>query len=195
MGSGRAGLKAAQIVINGPDYHQLVIGPDAFAAQDTLAEIPDNKGIGLFEGLEIGHGVEVRLADSQIGGDLAQLTAVALAADNAGFRVLGNHEAHDIATMFDDARGCGLQNHVPDCGGDTGSHQTSGIFIFHQTHAAGAKRLQVRMMTEPGDFYAMLFSSVQNARSGRTGDFFAVNGQRDGIQGGGSFVLFIDDLI
>ena len=108
MGGGRAGRKAAQVVINGPDDHQLVIGPDAFAAQDTFAEIPDNKWIGLFEGFEIGHVIEVRLTDSQIGGDLAQLTAVALAADNAGFRMFGNHEPHNVAAMFDDARGCGL---------------------------------------------------------------------------------------
>jgi hypothetical protein len=45
------------------------------------------------------------------------------------------------------------------------------------------------MMAEPGNFYAILFSGVQNARSGRTGNFLAVNGQRDGIQGGGSFGL------
>ena len=187
MGGGRAGPEAAQVVIYGPNDHQLVIGPDAFAAQDTLAEISDNKWIGLFEGLEIGHGVKVCFADSQIGGDLAQLTPVALAADNAGFRVFGNHESYNVATMFDDARGCGLQNHVPGCGGDTGRHQASGVFIFHQAHTAGAKRLQVRMMTKSGNFYAILFSGIQNARFGRTGDLFAVNGQRDGIQGDGSF--------
>jgi len=38
------------------------------------------------------------------------------------------------------------------------------------------------MMAEGGDFYAILFSSLQNTRSGRTGDSFAVDGQSDGFQ-------------
>jgi hypothetical protein len=38
------------------------------------------------------------------------------------------------------------------------------------------------MVTEPGNFYAILFSSLQNTRFGRTDDSFAVNAQSDGFQ-------------
>jgi hypothetical protein len=47
------------------------------------------------------------------------------------------------------------------------------------------------MVTEFGDFYAVLLSSLQNARFGRTDDLLAVNGQSDGFQGKGSFALQI----
>jgi hypothetical protein len=90
--------------------------------------------------------------------------------------------------MFDDPRRCGLQDHIPSDRGDTGRHETSGFFIFHQTHAAGPIWLEIRMMAESGNFYAVLFGCLQDARFGRTGDFLAVNGQRDGFQKIGSFV-------
>jgi hypothetical protein len=38
------------------------------------------------------------------------------------------------------------------------------------------------MVTEPGNFYAILIGSLQNTRFGRTGDSLAVNAQSDGFQ-------------
>ena len=93
-----------------------------------------------------------------------------------------DHQAGDVAAMFEDAGAGGLKNHVRGCGGDTGSHEPSGFFIFDQTHAAGAERFQFRMVTKLRDFYAILFSSLQNTRLGRTDDFLAVNAQSDGFQ-------------
>jgi hypothetical protein len=45
------------------------------------------------------------------------------------------------------------------------------------------------MITEFGNFYAVLLSSLQNARSGRADNLLAVDGQSDGFQGKGSLVL------
>jgi hypothetical protein len=49
------------------------------------------------------------------------------------------------------------------------------------------------MMAERGNFDAVLLGGLQNARCAGAGDFLAVNGQRDGFQGIGSFVLRVDD--
>jgi hypothetical protein len=118
-----------------------MIGPDAFAAQDTLAQIPDNKGICLFKGFVIGHGIKIRFANAQLCRDPSQLAAVSFAADNARFRVFRHHQADDIATVFGNAFGGGLDNHILGCRGNTGGHEAAALFIFHQTQAAGAKRL------------------------------------------------------
>jgi hypothetical protein len=48
-----------------------MIGPDAFAAQNALAQIPDDKRIRLFKGFEIRHAIEIRLADAKTGSCLA----------------------------------------------------------------------------------------------------------------------------
>jgi hypothetical protein len=180
-GSG-TGFKAAHIIIDGADSHQFMVGPDAFAAKDTLAQVPDDKRICLFIGFVIGHGVKIRFTHPQLSCNPSQLAAVSFTAENAGLGMFCDHQADDVATMFDDAGVGGLNNHVRGCGGDTGSHETSGFFIFHQTHAAGAERFQLRMVTESGNFYAILVGSLQNTRFGRTGDSLAVNAQSDGFQ-------------
>ena len=131
---------AAQIVINGADHYQFMIGPDAFAAENTLTQIPDNKWICLFKGFEIRHVVEVCLSDSKIGSYLPQPAAVAFTADNAGFGMFCYHQPGNIAAVFDNAVGCGLNHHVRGGRGDARGHKTSGFFIFHQAHAAGAER-------------------------------------------------------
>ena len=114
--------------------------PDAFSAKDTLAQISDDKRICLFIGFVIGHVIKICLTHTQLGRHPSQLAVVSLTAENAGFRMFGNHQAGDVATMFDDAGAGGLKNHVRGCRGYTGSHQSSGFFIFHQAHAAGADR-------------------------------------------------------
>jgi hypothetical protein len=43
------------------------------------------------------------------------------------------------------------------------------------------------MVTEPGNFYAILVGSLQNTRFGRTDDSLAVNAQSDGFQLNRSF--------
>jgi hypothetical protein len=84
--------------------------------------------------------VKVRFTHAQLSRNPSQLAAVSLTAENAGLRMFCDHEAGDIATMFDDAGAGGLKNHVRGGGSDTGSHESSGFFIFHQTHAAGPER-------------------------------------------------------
>jgi hypothetical protein len=51
------------------------------------------------------------------------------------------------------------------------------------------------MVTEPGYFYAILFSSLQNTRIGRTDDSLAVNAQSDGFQLTRSFLFEILDWL
>ena len=171
-----------------------MIGSDAFAAQDALAQIPDDKRVGFLKGLVVGHVVQICFTHAQLGCDPAQLAAIAFVADNTGFRMLGDHQAGNIAAVSDGAFGGGLNGHVRCHGCDTGRHQASGFFVFHQTHSAGTKWFQIRMVAEFGNFYAILLSSLQDARSGRTDYLFAVNGQSDGFQGKGSLVLNCENI-
>ena len=183
MDGGGARSETALVVIDGTDDHQFMIGPDALAAKDTFAQIPYYKRVCFFKGLVIGHVVKICFAHTQLGRDPAQLAAVSFTADNAGFRMFGDHQARNITTVADDAFGCGLNNHIRNHGSNTGGHEASGLFIFHQTHSAGTEWFQIRMVTELGNFYAVLLSRLQNACFGRTDDFLAVDGQGDGFQG------------
>jgi hypothetical protein len=186
--SGRPGPETAQIIIDGADCHQFVIGPDALAAQNALAQIPDDEWICLFKGLEIVHAVKVRLTDPEICGHLTQPAAIAFAADNAGLGVFGNHQADNIAAVFNDAVGFGVKGHLRSRRSDAGSHETSGFLIFHQAHAAGTERLEIRMVAQSGNFYAVLVGGFKDTGFGAAGDFPAVDGQRDGFHGVDSFL-------
>ena len=139
MSGGGSRTKAAQIIVDRPHIHQFMVGPDTFAAEDALAEIPDHKRVRLFKGFEVGHMIEVCLPDPEVGSYLTQLAAVALAANNTGFRVLCDHEANDIAAVFDNPGGRCVEYHIPGRRGDTGGHQPTAILVFDQAHAAGAE--------------------------------------------------------
>jgi hypothetical protein len=139
-------VKSPQIIVDGTDGYQFMIGSDAFAAQNTFAQIPDNKWIGLLEGFDVGHVIEVCFSHTQLRSDLPELTAITLAADDAGFRMLGDHQTGDIASMTDDSRVCGLNHHIRCYGRNAGSQQASGFLIFYQTHAAGTVRFEIRMI-------------------------------------------------
>ena len=90
--------------------------------------------------------IKIRFTDTQLSGHLPKLAAVALAANDARFRMFGDHQACDIASMIDHPRtGC-LYHHIVGNGGDTGGHQPRGFFILHQAHAAGAIGLEIRMV-------------------------------------------------
>ena len=86
-------------IINGAGNHEFMIRPDAFSAQNAFAEIPDDKRIELLIGGIIRHGVESAIPHPKISGNLSQFAPVAFAADNAGFRMLGHHQAHNIASV------------------------------------------------------------------------------------------------
>jgi hypothetical protein len=60
--------------------------------------------------------------------------------------MFGNHQARDIASVIFDARGGRPDDHIRGNRRDTGSHETSGFFVFHQTHATGAKGFEIRMV-------------------------------------------------
>jgi hypothetical protein len=180
-GSRPAG-KSALVVINGADPHQFMIRPDAFTAEDTLAQVPYHEGIGFFKGFGVGHGVEIGFTDAQIGRCLAQLTTIAFGADDTGFRVLGHHQTHDVTPVSDHTRCGGLNLHSGRYRGDAGGHEAAVGFILHQTDAAGAMGFEVRVVAEPGDLDSMVLGRRQEAAAGRTGDPFSVDGQRDGFQ-------------
>jgi hypothetical protein len=181
MDGGRAGVKAAHIVVNSANLHQFVIRTDTLAAEDALAQVPDHEGIGFLEGLGVGHGVEIGFADSQIGCSLAQLAPVSLGADDTRLRVLGNHQTHNIVAMLDDASGSGLDLHTGGRRGYTGGHEPPA-FIFHQAHAARAIWLEIGMITKSGDLDIILVSRFKQAAAGGTGNLITVDGQRYGFQ-------------
>ena len=64
-GSG-TGFKAAHIIIDGDDHHPFMVCPDAFAAEDTLAQVPDDKRVCLFIGFVIGHVVKIGFTHAQL---------------------------------------------------------------------------------------------------------------------------------
>ena len=144
------------VIIDGTDNDQLVIGANALATQNTFAQISNDKWIGLLQRLVIGKVIKMGFTDSQLCGHLPQLATIALAANNARFRMFGDHQPRDIASMIDDAWGGCLYHHVRGNRGDTGGHQPCGFFILYQAHAASAIRLEIRMVTEMGNFNAVL---------------------------------------
>jgi hypothetical protein len=67
MCCGRAGFKTSKVVIDGTHNDQLMVRPDTLAAEDTFAQISDDKRIGLLQGFVIGHMVEIGFADAHLG--------------------------------------------------------------------------------------------------------------------------------
>jgi hypothetical protein len=123
-----------------------MIGSYAFAAQNAFAQIPDDKWIGLLQRFEVGHMIEICFSHAQLRSNLPELAAVALVADNAGFRMLRDHQTGDIASVFDNPW-AGCLNHQIRCNGShAGCHQATGFFIFNQAHAAGTVGFKLRMV-------------------------------------------------
>ena len=176
MNGRRAGRKASLVVIDGTNPNEFMVCPNAFSAQDAFAQIPDNKRISLLQGFVIGHRIKIRFANAHLSGDPAQLTAVALAADDTGLRMFGDHQAHNVAAMTENARGFGSNGHFRGNRRDTGGHQPSGFPIFHQAQPAGAKGFQVRMIAQVRDFNVISRSSFQYRSPGWTADLFVING-------------------
>ena len=76
-------------------------------------------------------------ADSQLRSSLTKTAAVSFAADDTGFRMLGDHQSNNIPSVTDQSFAVGADFHVCCRRGDTGGHQTAGVFVFYQAHAAG----------------------------------------------------------
>ena len=175
MNGRRTGRKASQIIIDGTHCDEFMVGTNAFSAQDAFAQIPDNKRIRLLQRFVIGHRIKFSYAHAHLSSNPTQLAAVALAADNAGFRMLGDHQAHNVAAMAQDPRGLGSNGHLLGHRRDTGGHQPTGFFIFHQAHPAGAEGFQVRMVAQVGDFNVISRRGFQYRSPGCTGDLFVIN--------------------
>ena len=62
MNGRRAGIKASHVVIDGADRNEFMIRPDAFAAQNTFAQISDNKRICLLQRFVVGNLIQIGLA-------------------------------------------------------------------------------------------------------------------------------------
>jgi len=115
----RKGFKPPEIVIDGANHNEFMVGTNTLAAKDTLAEVPDNERICLFQAGIMGHGIKPYLPNTQFGGNLPQLASVSLAADDAGLRVIGHHKADNISpVLFNERRVC-LDDHIWGHGRDT----------------------------------------------------------------------------
>jgi len=97
---GRPGFKTPEIIVYCTHNNQFTIGPDTFSAQDTLAQVSDNKRISLLKRFKIRHGVKIRLADTQLGRDLPESAPVALAANHTRFRMFRDHQTGDIGSVL-----------------------------------------------------------------------------------------------
>jgi hypothetical protein len=142
------GFESPEVVIDGAHGNQIMVGPYTFAAEDTLAEIPYNKGVGLLQARIMGHGVEIYGAHTQVGGDLPQFTPVALAADDTGFGVIGHHEADDIGAVILYVRRVRPDNHIRGNGCDAGCQDTPAFFIFNKTKTACPGGFQMGVIAE-----------------------------------------------
>jgi hypothetical protein len=176
MNRSRAGRKSPQVVIDGTHCNEFMVCPDAFSAQNAFAQIPDNKRVGLLQGFVIGHRIKIRFANSHLSGDPAKLAAITFAADDTGFRMLGNHQSRDIAAMPEDTRGVGSDGHIRGYRRHTRCHQPSGFFIFDQAQPAGTKGFQIGMIAQVRDSNFILRGRFQYRSPGWTADRFVIDG-------------------
>ena len=172
---GGPGTETPVRVVDGAHHHQLVVRPDAFAAQNAFAQIPGDERIGLLERFEIGHRIQAGFPHAEGSGHPPQCAPVSFAANHAGFRVFRDYEADDVAAVIEDARGLGQDRLSGRRGRDAGGHEPPGLFILHQTESARARRLQVGVMAEPGDSDPVAVRRLKNARPRRGGDGLAVD--------------------
>jgi hypothetical protein len=77
-----------------------VVCPDTFATQDALAQIAQDKGIGLLSAGELWHPVVIQKTDSELCRNVSELTPVTLVAKDARFRMGGQHQLHDHLSVF-----------------------------------------------------------------------------------------------
>jgi len=182
MNSGGSGVKPAAAVIDRTRADQLVIGPDAFTAQDTFAQIPDDERIDLFVGLEIRHPVKACFGYPQFGRDFSKLTPVAFVADDAGFGVLGHHQPDDVFAVINYPFAFGQHGHAFRNRRNTGCQKATGFFVFDQAYPAGTIRFEFRVTAQRGDADPAIFGRRQNCRIGSAYDLPAVNSEGYGFQ-------------
>jgi hypothetical protein len=182
MGGGRTGLKAAQIVINCANNDEIVIRPNASPAKNTLAQVPDDKRIGLLKTSIVRHGIEPCNSDTQIRSDLPQLTPISLATHNAGLGVICHHQADNVGTVPSHCVGIGLDCHVLRYRCDTRGHHAPALLILHQADAAGTGRSQVTMMAEGRNLDTVFRGSIQKADPRACTDVLPINSQGDLFQ-------------
>jgi hypothetical protein len=137
-----------------------MIGPDAFPAQNTFAQVSDNKRVGLFQRFIIGHGIQLGFTNAELGRQMTQLATVALAADHTRLGVFGYHQSDDIFTVIFDTRSVCLDGHVGCNRRYAGRHDPAGFFILHQAEAAGTERFKIMMVAQPGYFYPMILGGI-----------------------------------
>jgi hypothetical protein len=159
-----------------------VICANAFAAKDTLAQVPDDKRIGLLKSPIMGHGIKPCNSDTQIRSDLPQLAPISLATHNTGLGMIGHHQAHNIGTVPSHCVGIGLDRHVLRYRGDTRGHHSPTLLILHQADAAGTGRGQVTMMAEGGNLDPVFRGGIQKAHPKAGTDALPVHGQGDLFQ-------------
>jgi hypothetical protein len=106
------------------------------------------------------HGIKIRLTDTQLSGNLSQLTTVAFVTDKTRFRMLGHQKADDVCPVIFYPQRVRPDNHVRQSRGNTGRHDPAGFFILNQTKSTSAKRRECMMIAKGWNFYAKLFSCI-----------------------------------
>jgi hypothetical protein len=165
---GRAGLKAPVNIVQNPFDHQLLVSPDAFPAEDALAHIPLKERITIIGREVLGHGIQENRPQSQFSGHTSEPAAVPLVANNAGFRMTGQHEPDDGPAAIQDPRGMGLKYHPGGNGRYAGGQQDTPALFFHQTDPAGPGRWKMRVMAKGWDRDSQILGQLQDSHSGLT---------------------------
>jgi hypothetical protein len=88
----RSGRETPVAVIQDPFHHQFLIRSDAFAAEDTFAHVPFEKGVEIVEGKGLRHGIQRDETYAQFGGQGAKVTTISFITDNTGFGMVGQEE-------------------------------------------------------------------------------------------------------
>jgi hypothetical protein len=182
MNGGRSGFKPSQIVIYGPNHHQFVVSTNTLAAENTLAQVSDNKWVRPFQPCVMRHGIQAYRTHTQFGRNLPQLASVPLVAYNAGLGVVCHHEADNICAVFSDSDGVCLDGHAGRCRCDAGGHDAATVFVFHQTQTTRSGRNQVPVVAEGGDFDAVFRGRIQYTGTRPTTYVLSVDAKADLLQ-------------
>jgi hypothetical protein len=98
-----------------------------------------------------------------LSGNFPQLASVPLVAYDAGFRVIGHHQANDVRSVLSYSRGISPDGHVWRDGRHTCGYDALAVFIFNQTKPAGTHGFQIGMMAQGGNLDPVSHGRAQYA--------------------------------
>ncbi|MBT9160025.1 MAG: hypothetical protein DDT26_01298 [Dehalococcoidia bacterium] len=97
-----------------------MVGADALGTEDALAEVALDERVDFLNHCQVRNPLKIYESNPQIGGDLAQLAAVALIAYHAGIGVAGQHQFEYGLAAFQHLWRAGIYHHPRGYRGNAG---------------------------------------------------------------------------